>query len=326
MKCFSSFGLNYSGVMPLTDNENDQLLMRYLLGSLPAGDAEHLDELSITDDEFASRLSAAENDLVDAYVRKELPAETIEQFRSAYLSSPKRREKVRFAEALLLLQQKAAMAATAVRTDSAQVQKPERGWRFFTLPSLTMQWRFAAAAILVFVACSYLAIMNRRLRNEVNRVETERASLQERAQQLQEQLESQPAANAGASGTVHRHGPQPLPDQPRIAAFVLIPELRGSGLPPVSVARDIDLIVLKLELETSDFSKYRVALQESATRKILWRSGDLEPVFDGDKKAVCLAFRAGLVKPQNYVVQLNGVRANGTSELLSSYPFRVMLK
>src|SRR5438477_7416987 len=82
---------------------DDQSLIRYLLGSLPADQAERLDELSVADDDFAWRLRGAENDLVDAYVRNTLSGETLERFRSFYLSSPLRREKVKVAETLLAL-------------------------------------------------------------------------------------------------------------------------------------------------------------------------------------------------------------------------------
>ena len=80
---------------------DEQLVIRYLLGSVPEAEAERLDELSVADEEFASRLAAVENDLVDAYVRGEMAAETRDRFQSYYLSSSRRREKVNFAEALL---------------------------------------------------------------------------------------------------------------------------------------------------------------------------------------------------------------------------------
>jgi hypothetical protein len=79
---------------------DDQRLVRYLLGLLPDADAEHLDELSLSDDELASRLRAAENDLVDDYVNGALAEETRARFESFYLWSGRRREKVRFARAL----------------------------------------------------------------------------------------------------------------------------------------------------------------------------------------------------------------------------------
>jgi len=75
-------------------------LTQYLLGGLSERKAEQFDQLSITDDEFASRLSVVENNLVDAYVHDELSGETLQRFQSYYLSTPKRREKVKVARIL----------------------------------------------------------------------------------------------------------------------------------------------------------------------------------------------------------------------------------
>ncbi len=77
---------------------SDQEIVQYLLGS--STDAERLDELSFTDDEFAARLQSVENDLVDAYVRGELAGEALENFNLHYLSSPHRRNKVLMARGL----------------------------------------------------------------------------------------------------------------------------------------------------------------------------------------------------------------------------------
>lgn len=89
------------------DRIDDELLTRYLLGSLPEEETERLDEMSVTDDEIVWRLRAVENDLVDTYVRGEMPADAVERFKSSYLSWPQNREKVILANALLSFERKA---------------------------------------------------------------------------------------------------------------------------------------------------------------------------------------------------------------------------
>jgi hypothetical protein len=78
----------------------DDTLVRYLLGSLPDDEAERLDELSITDDEFAARLAAAEADVIDAYVRHELPADERARFEAIYTASPGMRARLELARSL----------------------------------------------------------------------------------------------------------------------------------------------------------------------------------------------------------------------------------
>jgi len=307
--------------MPAADDQSDQFLVRYLLGSLPAEETERLDELSVTDDDFATRLSVAENDLVDAYVRGELAADSAERFRSAYASSPRRREKVRFAESLLAYHKREALTPKMVHS-AAEQKSPSKRWRFFTLPGLTPQWGLAAVAIVLLAAISYLGLTNRRLRDELSRAAAERMSLEQR---LARQPEKKPSENAGES-VAESKLPKPL-DRLKIAAFVLTPAIRGAGQPPsVLTSPDTDLVVLKMELEVNDFPKYRVELEDAATRQALWTSAGLEAVSDRGRKAVSFAFPAALLKRQNYLVQLSGIRANGTSELITAYPFRAVVK
>ena len=80
---------------------DDQLFVHYVLGLVPEKDAERLDELSIGDEDVAARLCAVEHDLVDAYVRGRLLGETLKQFESFYLATPRRHEKVMIARGLL---------------------------------------------------------------------------------------------------------------------------------------------------------------------------------------------------------------------------------
>ena len=77
------------------DHDNEELV-RYVLGLLPDEATERLDEASIADDEVAARLRIVETNLIDSYVRGQLAGATLERFESYYLSSPRRRESVRW--------------------------------------------------------------------------------------------------------------------------------------------------------------------------------------------------------------------------------------
>src|SRR5260370_39059687 len=146
---------------------DDQFLAQYLLGGLPAEEAERLDELSIADDEFAARVSAVENDLVDAYVRNELSGKDLDQFKSFYLSSAKRRQKVDFAAAWLEFENRAATSPAqagrpgTVRSPHEKDSQGLRGWRMF---SPRFRWGFAGAALVMLLAAGYLLLENVRLR------------------------------------------------------------------------------------------------------------------------------------------------------------------
>jgi len=106
----------------------------------------------------------------------------------------------------------------------------------------------------------------------------------------------------------------------------LPPSRSVSAVPAISLRPGTDLVVLLLTLESDDFPAYRVVLKDPATRQIRWRSATVTATSAGEKKVVSVSFRAGLLKPQNYIAELTGISAQGSSELIAGYPFRAVLK
>src|ERR1041385_7075840 len=132
----------------------DELLIRYLVGSLPEDETERLDELSITDDEFACRLRDVENDLVDAYSRGELSGETLERFESFYFSSARGRRKVQFAQTLL------------AEGHPVSIPPPTPS-PLFVIPRLSFKWALVGVTGLLVLAGAYLWYENRQLGNQL---------------------------------------------------------------------------------------------------------------------------------------------------------------
>ncbi len=314
----------------------EQLLTRYLLGTLPEDEAERLDERSIADDDFALRLDAVENDLVDAFLRGELPADLQEQFRSSYLSSPRRVEKLEFAKALRRLKEKKAAAAgehsaaaaappaLGERT-GAQGHGPGRG---FTFPSLGGPWLLPAAALLVFLASGYLFVENVRLGREWGVARQEQAALDRRAQELERQLSEERATMSGLLKELESlRGALPIPKTLKTISVLLFPQTRGLGqTPAVSVPQGTERVLLRLQLETDEYPSYQIELTDPANGQILWHSTKLRAVSEGAAKAVSISLPAEVLKRQNYVLELSGLSEQGGPEFLSSYPFKVMAK
>ncbi len=90
---------------------DDAVLAQFLLGALPEAESEKIEELSITDDSTALRLQAIEHDLIDAYVRGELSRTDRARFKSSYLATPERRNRVAVANALRALDRPAGHSA-----------------------------------------------------------------------------------------------------------------------------------------------------------------------------------------------------------------------
>jgi hypothetical protein len=308
---------------------DDRLLARYLLADLSPDERERLDEMSIADDEFASCLSAVENDLVDAYVRDELSPADRERFRSSYLSSAKRRQKMEFAEALLGLEKRAPSRAQQTRN----VAEPGTGFqagfgskRMFPLARWAPLWGFAGAALAMLVVAGFLLRQNFELREQVNQAHEHQKAIDQLTEQLQQQMNDLRRTDAESVNDLGKEK-APQGKQLKTIALLLPPPTRGVGpIATISLPPGTDVAVLLLALESDDFPLYRVSLKDSAGNRVLWHSSDLAAASLGHTKAVSTSFPAGLLKQQTYIAELTGIPAHGAPEVLGSYPFRAVLK
>jgi hypothetical protein len=308
--------------MPASEQNaySDELLTRYLLGDLPAEQAEKLDELSVADDAFAWRLSGVENDLVDGFVRGELHGESLQKFQSAYLSSAWRRQKVEFAAGLLELEQRAT--TTVERTTTAA----SRSWWRWVSPF--RQWSFATVALALLLAASYLFTDNLRLRRQADEAGLNRQNSSQHEQEMQQELDRQRAANAESQKELDRaRGTSTVMGQLNTVALLLPSPTRDlSQMETVPIHQGTDLLVLLLTLESDDFPRYRVSLKDPATRQEIWHSADLGSSSAAGHKAVAVSIPAKLLQQQRYLAELAGIQRDGRAIPMSSYPFSVLLR
>lgn len=360
---------------------DQESIKRYLLGALPEAEGKRFDELSVVDDEFADALSAAEKDLVDAYVQGELSDGALERFKSHYLASPHRREKVEFAQAFQSMSAKdsAAQAAAALKETRAATatKRKGRGWfppvlSVFTSPRASARLMLAAAVLALLFTGGWLAWQNARAPRQLARTETggvdatggareqepPRGSAEPRAANSSSDIETvrEPAQ---ARVEDERSAPQPRQPEARqqqqppppqqqqrgeaqdratrpptsppssgatVASFVLMPQMRGAGqLATISVPAQTTQVAMRLELEPDDHPAYRVELVEQSGQQAVWRSNRLKATARSDgAKTLSVRFGAGLLRSQTYVLRVSGIAADGASEIVGDYPFRVV--
>jgi len=308
----------------------DAQLTQYLLGRLPEKETERLDELSVRDEEFAWRLNAVENDLVDAYVRGELSPDDEKQFKAAYLSSSSGKEKVQFARGLLEFERRAAAATTLESPGPvSEIQGPRRpaeaGRHLF--PRFALLWGFATASLALLIIGGLLLVQNVQLRRQLSQAEADHAALDRRAQSLQKQLEEEAERNEKPKGQENARPSRPNLDQLTTVSVLLPPPMRGaSQVPTLSLHPGTDLVVTVLSLEANDFPAYRATLRDPATKQTLWQSSRLSPGTGSQGSAVSVTFSASLLKQQNYIIDLVGIPSHGGAEAVGGYPFRVVLQ
>ncbi len=341
-------------------NANDNNLLRsYLLGALPEAETEICDELSFTDDAFVVRLQAVEDDLIDSYLQNELPQQEREQFQAYYLASPRRQEKVKFAQSFQSFAKRQVLAPTMAPAVSFAPAEPVRqpigettSWweslrNLFALPNLTMQWGMAAAALLLLLGGGWLFTETQRLRGQMNAAQTEQATLQQRERELQAQIEQQRTTNTKTVEQLNeelkrtQQQLEQLKQQQELAAqqarqqapiglpnllhVELTPQTRGIGKTvEVTIPARTDYAVLQLAAPEDDFQSYQAELLTSADEKLRWKSGKLKARTTGTSRVIDLSVRAKLLPPGSYVVKLNGIAANGQAEEIRKYSFKVV--
>jgi len=293
----------HSGDQPI----DDQRLVQYLLGALPEQEAERLDELSIVDDDIAGRLRALENDLVDAFVRDELPESVREQVRAAYVASPARRPKVEFADLLFAFERSRGRATSA---------RPSRNTFF--------QWAPLAASLVAAVVAGSLFVQNQRLRQAVGRSDVDRAALEQATNSLRSELERERATSARARDELAQRDAGAT-SQTTIASIVLLPMRRGVEQPTtVRLPRTSVPVAFRLRLDPDDFASYEATLRDSSDGRVVWRSPRLPASVNGTDRFLALQVPANLLAPNPYTFELTGRSAEGAAAFVTSYAFRVV--
>lgn len=320
-----------------------QLLREYLLRVLREEEAERLDERSFTDDAFVEALAAAEKDLVDAYVQNELTKDELEKFRSHYLTSHPRRQRAQFAEALKTIMERESIRFQPVGDIPTRQERFDRSFQFTTFAARSMsRWALVAVVVAFLVITVWLGVQNARLRHQVATTQSQLRELHERQQQTEKAIRDQRSANS--QDLIYKNENQPSlketkkedderqpyirepvkPGQGTIASFTLTPQLRSAGaMPVVSLPADALNVLMNLKLEPNDYQSYRVALVDADTNQVFWRSGKLNRP-KGVADTIGVTLRTVVLKPKIYSLQLFGTSADGASEFITQYPFKVV--
>ena len=125
--------------------------MQYLLGQAGPAESSSFEERLITEKDFYDELTIAEDELIDQYLDGDLTGVEREQFESHFLSSPERRQKVRFGNALFQVADRNGDEALPVETI-----EPSRVPIHLLQPRAVVP--YAVLALLVIVGIGFWAI------------------------------------------------------------------------------------------------------------------------------------------------------------------------
>src|SRR5215831_457437 len=277
----------------MTDNDKQKtLLTRYLLGQVSTEERAELEDRYLHDDDLFEELAAAENDMIDAYVRGRLAPSEKQQFETYFLCAPERRERVKFAEALV------NTVTTAPRAEELRRGAPTySGGTQFTAVRVALVAALAATAIGLF----WMAILNWRLHRQLEEARAEHANAQQQAQKLQQQIEALQNAHTGQDQMEEAASPGSA-----IVSLTLATDLpRNWGQPnTLYLSPGISRVRLLIKQNLDQHLPYTAVLETAEGRRV-WQKPGLEarPVRGGGQ-VVTAEVPPAVLRRGDYVLRL----------------------
>jgi hypothetical protein len=186
--------------------------------------------------------------------------------------------------------------------------------------------------------CGTLVIRDVRLGNVLSEARGQSAALEQRARELEQQLNDQRAANAETMRELERvralmtelQAASVRPDRPTsraqplgVIAILLLPQTRAVGqIPTVTIPRGSTEVTFDLQLESSRVSRYQAAVKDPSSNAIVWRTGPLAAASSGDRPVVSVAVPVSILKAQHYAIDLTG----DSAEVVGTYAVRIAFK
>ncbi|HEX2521138.1 MAG TPA: hypothetical protein VHP35_03370, partial [Terriglobia bacterium] len=171
----------------MSQTAEEKQICQYLLGKLAESEQRQIEEKLMTRDDLFQQLQVLEDELIDEYLHNTLSKTDRENFEKTFLSSPERQQKLQFARAF----QSYVAVANESREEPSRSSLWQNWWAALRTPMPVLQYGFPLVLLAALVGGLRMSGTIQRLSTEVVQVRTERGSLQEREEQLQQQLEAQ---------------------------------------------------------------------------------------------------------------------------------------
>ncbi len=320
----------------MTGANQQAIETRYLLGTLTDDEWRLFEETYFQDDNAFAEVEVAEDELVDAYVRKQLTADDHARFERILQDSPRLLSRVQFAK---MLRQR-SLSHTQVRANKPS----EGGWFQHRLKSYfavqpAFHFALASMAVLALAASLILCLNWWRSRLDSGHLVAERATLEQQKQQLAQQLASQKSRtdqldaevqNARKTNEQLSQELQETMDQLRKtqSTFQIVPAFtlmaggtRGGNSPELVVSSRAREIQLRLKMDSDDYASYEVAIK--STGRVLWSGRNLRAVGPSSAREILVRVASSKLPQGEYNVTVSGRSPTGDNQFVASYPFRV---
>ena len=302
--------------------DNDELLIRYLLGDLDEEEQEKVEQRYISDPSFYEHVLVVEDDLIDSYAEGALSKNQRASFESHFMRSPERQKRVGFAEAWMTYVSNRSSAT------SAPASKEKKPILEFLRPAAWPLALRVAAAVLLLIVGSWLAVDVLRLRSQIQQAELQRAALQKEKEELERQIDDERNRSLELTAQLDQQLTR-KPDQPNqishdIISFFLTPGLvRGAGDAKRNIIpNDAKQVHLELGFNDDQYERYDVVITKVGGPEI-WRKDAGKAQSRNGGKSMRVQVPASLFKADDYIVNVIGT---DSSDKVARYGFSVVRK
>ncbi|MEK6278946.1 MAG: hypothetical protein AABN95_01185 [Acidobacteriota bacterium] len=323
--------------------EKEAWQVRYLLGDLSEQENVGIEDSYFADDNSFQDLEIVEDELVDAYVRDELTGAQRQQFEKLLQSSARLAGRVHFAR--ILVNRVASMSlatGTAAVVSAVVAERPVTvtWWQKIFAPQAGRKFAFAGSTVVVLMVAALLFAWMR-LRESSQRLERERAVLQQQSETLNAQSNEQTSRINQLAADLERERKLRAEDQKlieslrndsanqtaspsRVIAFLsLTPQLTrdssGTGR-TVTLRPGQSDVRLLLSLPKDEYKSYGATIRNQDAKVITHRDG-LRRTRSG--KQIAFQFSTAGISSGDYVVSVSGKTPSG-SEPITDYAFRLV--
>jgi hypothetical protein len=321
--------------------EPEQIATRYLLGELAEPEQTALEEKYFADPQLFDQLVKAETELVDDYARGRLSPQLRQRFEQAYLAHPQRRERLRFAEALV---SKLDQIDASEAAGKQSIRAPSWSVRFASLFQGLLQGEqralaFSMMLVLLFLTLGslWLFFKGRRVGQELAQTQALQAAQEQRERQLQQQLANERTRNQELTAELEKAraaapptgAAPPESSAPAFVSLLLFASgVRGAetGVPPtLIVPRGTQQVRLQLKLKDNSYQRYQLELRAIGGKEIFSRQS-VKPHATKTGASFVLSLPAAKFSSGDYMLTLKGVTQDGAVEDVSKSLFRVEMK
>jgi hypothetical protein len=320
------------------DLPNRKILIKYLLGELPAEERASIAERYFLNDDWFEELLDVENELLDKYVGGSLSEKEREAFKQYLERLPEGQQKEAVAKALAqftddekarsqqILNEYVPSSVSRWRVLLRSISKPQAGLQYIVAVNLLVM---VAGLWFLFSQFRQLRNDNEQLRAQIVDLEKEKESFMQNAQTdanserlrlLEEQLKLEQQANEAQAQRLAVL----QPTTPVVISWMLTSAMRSAGsLDKVTLPQRAKFVSIMMPIDSEEkISSYRVIIQTTSgeTRHELL---GMRPNQSG--KSVALKLPASYFQEKSYKVTLVGRDKTG-DEIALDYYFTVARK